>query len=559
MAEKFLPIIPFPANMELKNNEGFTLNSDTRIVVSPELKRCGLFLKEKLSKESGIELPLYQKGENKISDNRENMISLELVSSLRDFKERTVPENEEEIIKEGYILKSGISGITLTSVSEEGIFRGIQTLRQLFPIDNNKDDSERLEGLSIPSVDIFDMPRFSWRGYMLDVSRHFNGVKTVKQIIDAMSLMKMNILHLHLCDDQGWRIQIDKYPNLTEKGAFRKETKSKGFLGRKGDGNPHGGFFTKDDIREIVSYAAESFITVIPEIEMPGHCSAALASYPELGCRGTGYEIATGPGIYKDIYCPGKDFTYEFLKNVIDEVIELFPAKWIHIGGDEAPLSRWKNCPYCREKIAKEGLEGEKDLQHYFMDIMTAYIREKGRIPIAWNDILREDTSSETVIQYWLRGENNVKDHLSRGGKVVASNFFNTYLDYNHGVLPLSKIYSYNPFVKGLDARYRKNILGLEAPLWTESAKTLEHIHAFTFPRIVALAENAWTEEARKDFNSFRVRLNHFLERIRLMGISHTDINSSDPGFFKRLKMWKKIYRQSSILPDKIIKAEHQS
>ncbi len=557
MNKSDISVIPLPAVGSVNDKGRFVIDRHTVIAAPAYLEKSALYLKEKLAGDISMELNclIFDPEDNEAVPENSMVLEIDDGSGINDSNNLCLNDKDGKDSREKYFLKIDQKGVLIKSTGGTGIIRGIQTLRQMLPVAAKKESNDCHNGVSVPYAEIMDFPRYGWRGFMLDVARHFYGVDAVKQIIDAMALLKMNILHLHLCDDQGWRIQIDKYPLLTGTGSYRAESQSGGFLGRKGDGMAYGGYYTKEDIRDIVDYAARSYITVVPEIEMPGHCSASLASYPVLGCRGNGYSVATRSGIKKDIYCAGKDYTYEFLEYVLDEVIELFPSRWIHLGGDEAPVTRWKSCPACQEKIKRECLGDEKGLQRYFMGKMIGYIESKGRVAITWNDLLWEKTPLNSVIQYWLRGEKEVMDFLNKGGSVIASHFFHTYLDYNHGVLPLSKIYSYDPFSKRLSRQCSDNILGLESPLWTESAKTLEQVHVFIFPRLVALAENGWTMAYRKDFSSFLNRLPVLLKRLRFMGISHTAISDSNPRLLKRLKLWTEIHRQSSVLPGKIIKA----
>jgi len=527
-----LPVIPAPTDLFLGTGN-LVLDEGTAIVAPEPLQGIARYLQQVLLEESGLSLPIAPHGAGKA-------IRLSVKPDLTG------------IGSEGYLFTAGPAGVEIAATTEAGVFYGVQTLRQLLPL---AEESRSGQAPTIPCLEIRDVPRFAWRGMMLDVARHFFDVDTVKQLLDALALLKMNTLHLHLCDDQGWRLEIERYPRLIEIGSTRPETQIGGFLSRKTDGLPHRGYFTKADLRQIIAYAAERYITVVPEIELPGHCTAALAAYPELGCTGGPYRVATTAGIKKDIYCAGKEETFTFLTNVLDEVINLFPSPWIHIGGDEAPKNRWKACPRCQARIKAEGLRNEQELQTYFVTRIVRHLEARGRTAIGWNEILREGLPPSVIGQYWFRGRKKVLQHLRRGGRIIGSQNFYSYLDYNYGVLPLSKVYAYNPVPRQLEPRYRKNVLGIETPMWTETAPNREHMHAFVFPRLIAAAENGWTPpEAGRDFQGFVARLPSLLRRLRRMGIAHTGIEASQPGFFKRLILWTKFPKQSSELPEVVVK-----
>mgnify|MGYP000848404768 CR=1 FL=1 len=534
MPENQLPVIPLPPKIA-RQTGSFTVTSDTVIATTPALKKIALFLQRHLREESALSLEVKE-------GVYENAFRIRLDPALSAAGD------------EGYRLVVDQRGATILAKTEAGAFYGIQTLRQLIPL-KESDGGDKTAAITFQEVE--DRPRFQWRGFMLDVARHFSDVAAVKQLIDALALLKMNVLHLHLCDDQGWRMEIERYPRLVTVGSSRPETQIGGVLGRKKDGIPHSGYFTQEELREIIAYAGARFITVVPEIEMPGHCRAALAAYPQLGCTGGPYSVSTTAGIKKDIYCAGKEEVFSFLQGVLDEVIALFPSPWIHIGGDEAPKNRWRACPRCQERIAAEGLRDEKELQAYFVNRMVRYIEEKGRSVIGWNEILSKDLSPSVTVQHWLGGQKEVRRHLRKGGPVIGSYFFYSYLDYNHGFLPLSKVYAYNPFPRGLEPRYRKNLIGIETPLWTETASTLERRHAFIFPRLVAAAENSWTAPGpHRHFRGFLARLPLLLRRLRRLGIAHTGIRAAQPAPLKRLYLWTKMPRQSSIMPEIVKKGD---
>ena len=531
VSEDQVPVVPLP--LKVQRREGrFAVNGETVIAAPPALREIALYLQGLLQQESALSLKIEREA-------RAKALRLELDPALEGAGE------------EGYRLTVDRPGVTVRAKTKAGLFHGLQTLRQLLPPAGDSGPGE----ITLPFLAIEDRPRFKWRGFMLDVARHFTGVEGVMQLIDALALLKINVLHLHLCDDQGWRIEIDRYPRLIEVGSSRPETQVGGAFSKKRSGIPHRGYFTKEELARIIAYAAERFITVVPEIEMPGHCRAALAAYPELGCTGGPYTVSVTAGIKKDIYCAGKERVFTFLQDLLDEVTALFPSPWIHLGGDEAPKARWKACPNCRERIRAEGLRNEKELQAYFVNRMVTYIEEKGRKAIGWNEILSDKLPPSVIGQHWLGGKKEVRRHLRRGGKIIGSYFFYSYLDYNHGFLPLSKVYAYDPVPRGLEPAYRKNVIGIETPLWTETASTLEHRHAFIFPRLVAAAENSWSRPGpQRHFKGFLARLPLLLGRLRRLGIAHTGLEAAQPGPLKRLALWPKMPRQSSILPETVEK-----
>ena len=353
-------IIPEP--VETKRHEGFfVLTKKTSIYADTELKEIAAYLQELLLPALGWKIPTTAK------TNDENCIQLILNNDT------------PEIGEEGYILKTTEKGILIEGKTSAGVFYGIQTIRQLLPKEIESQQAVSDIKWLVPSITIKDYPRFKWRGFMLDEARHFMGTKVVKELLELMALLKLNKFHWHLVDDQGWRIQIEKYPKLTEIGSQRELKPKRGEIQNTEEPNVYGGFYTKKEIREIIAYAKERFIEVIPEIEMPGHSSSVLAAYPELSCSGGPFEVPTRWGIFADVYCPGNEQVYEFLKDVIDEVIELFPSKIIHIGGDEVPKIRWRSCPKCREKMKKEGVPKHKELQAFLTNYFADYLESKGR------------------------------------------------------------------------------------------------------------------------------------------------------------------------------------
>ncbi|UYP46753.1 hypothetical protein NEF87_003038 [Candidatus Lokiarchaeum ossiferum] len=515
-------IIPMPAI--LTENEGkFHFTDQIAISSNPEAKSIALWAQKFLQKSSGFPLPI----ENTVKeDSEENYITFLLVSNSANIK------------PEGYKLRIEPSRILIQAIDLAGLFYGFQTLRQLLPKEIEQNEPKNDIKWKIPCVLIEDSPRFSWRGFMLDVGRHFQPIAQIKKMLDQMALFKMNRFHFHLTEDQGWRIQINKYPKLTEIGSKRNDTKIGGWLSKQYRGQPHEGFYTQDEIQEIVGYAKERFIEVIPEIELPGHSRAALAAYPHLGCLGTQMEVPSKFGIFHDIYCAGKEETFSFLQNVFDELLNLFPYTYVHIGGDETPKKRWKSCPHCQQRIVEKNLDDEKDLQTYFVNRMFNYLTSKGKKVIGWNEILHPNLNPEAVGQWWIGGKKKIISHLRQGRKIIVSKLTQVYLDYNYVMTPLRKTYALEPIPSGLESKYHSNILGVEAPLWTEWVPNNTRFEWQVFPRIIAVAETAWTQKENKNFQSFMTRLTAIYQRLSLMGIKPATIKNVNPKGIKRfLKM----------------------
>lgn len=436
-----------------------------------------------------------------------------------------------------YRLSVKPAAIEITAGGPQGIFYAMQTLRQLLPpqIESQSVADKDLKW-AVPCVEIEDAPAFAYRGLMLDVSRHFIPVDEVKRQIDLMAFHKLNVLHWHLTDDQGWRIEIKKYPRLTSKGGVREKT-VKGYMwdkDRSWNLEKHGGFYTREQIKEIVDYASSKLIEVIPEIEMPGHSVAALSAYPVLSCSGGPFEVEGRWGVFNDIYCT-KDTTFRFLENVLDEIVEMFPSRYIHIGGDEAPRVRWKNCVHCQETMAREGLESEAELQTYFINRIEKYLAGKGRRIIGWDEILEGGIPNRATVMSW-RGEKGGITAAKAGYEVIMTPnthmYFNSIQEKpqrypfgnNSRLLVLKKVYDYHPVPSSLTPAESKYIKGVQANLWTEYIKGRQQIDYMLYPRMAALAEVAWSEEKQKDFSDFCNRMKDIEMHYGSYGINYRKI-----------------------------------
>ena len=489
-------VVPFPQSIELQKGKAFVLNEGTPIVyvgTDTKMKQNADFLAEYINQLTHLKL-------NVTTSKQKNVAAIVLAID---------PKINGE---EAYSLTVSNKGIKIAGKTAAGVFYGIQTLRKSLPVLDNA------EAITLPATVISDAPRFGYRGMMLDCGRHFWPVPFVKKFIDILALHNMNVFHWHLNEDQGWRIEIKKYPKLTEIGSKRSCT----VLGHNSDiddGTPYEGFYTQDEAREIVRYAAERNITVIPEIDMPGHTVAALASYPELGCTGGPYSVGYGWGIYKDVLCLGNEKVYTFLQDIIDELIDIFPAKYIHIGGDESPTVRWENCPKC-QALAKANNVDAKHLQGVFTNRMEKYINSKGRSIIGWDEIAQGNINKSATIMSW-RGVEPGSKATEAGHDVIMSPTTYCYFDYYQsenkdkepmcigGYLPVSKVYEFDAAPESLSETAKKHILGVQANLWTEYVSTTNMVEYMILPRMAALSEVQWTPVARKNFDDFVKRETH--------------------------------------------------
>jgi hexosaminidase len=445
----------------------------------------------------------------------------------------------EPLGDEGYTLSVTTENVHLQSSGSAGLFYAAQSLRQLLPPVIFRETPIKDINWDIPCVEIEDYPRFGWRGLMVDCGRHFMPVKAIKKMIDLLALHKMNVLHWHLTEDQGWRIEVKKYPRLTGVGAWRKET----LVGHlnwpviasalKYDGKPHGGFYSQDEVREVVAYAHARHVNVLPEIEMPGHSGAAVAAYPELGNTGKPIEVRTRWGIHEDIF-NANESTILFLQDVLAEVLELFPSSFIHVGGDEAPKKQWKASPAAQARMKELGLHDEEELQSYFIRRMDAYLSEHGRRLIGWDEILEGGLAPNATVMSWRGEEGGIAAAHAGHDVVMAPNTY-TYLDYRQslspkeplaigGYLPLRRVYNYEPIPKGLTAEEARHVLGAQGQLWTEYIPDLEQLEYMAFPRACALAEVAWTPAENKDYTDFRARLTTHLKRLKELKVKYRPV-----------------------------------
>lgn len=427
-------------------------------------------------------------------------------------------EKKAGIPEEGYEMEISTDKAVIKASTGTGLFYAMQTLRQIMELDVKLG----ADTLQVPCCVIEDAPQYKWRSFMLDEARHFFGMDVVKEILNMMAFYKFNVFHWHLTEDQGWRIEIKKYPLLTEKGSIRKYTPLKltGYNQKRepNDGKEYGRgmFYTQEQVKEIVAYAAELHINIIPEVDMPGHLVSAIACYPELSCFGEKVDVSARWGVMDNIGCCGKDAIYTFAKDVIDEMCELFPFPYFHIGGDEVPKGNWKKCPDCQKKMKELGLSDENDLQGYFNNQILAHLKSKGKDMVGWNEILEASTLDKgTIVQWWTdtpTKKNEVcreKKWLDKGGKVILCKHNHVYLDYFYTATTMEKLYAYGPEAMGITPEQEKNVMGIEAPMWTEYIRDKERLDLHTYPRLQALSEACWTKKENKDYSDFDRRLTY--------------------------------------------------
>lgn len=507
-------IIPRPQQVNVSNDAPFTLSTKTVISLgtnSQDMKRNANMLASYIEQATGIR-PTVGKSKNGTA----------IVLTI----DKTIANAE------GYKLDADAKQIRIAGASAAGVFYGIQTLRKSLPLVNGKASK-----VSIPAVHITDAPRFAYRGTHLDVSRHFVTADSVRQFIDMLALHNINRFHWHLTDDQGWRIEIKKYPLLTQIGSKRAQTVI-GHNSGKYDGKPYSGFYTQKQIRDIVKYAADRYITIVPEIDLPGHMQAALAAYPDMGCTGGPYEVWQKWGVSDNVLCAGNDKTLTFIDNVLKEITQLFPSKYIHVGGDECPKTQWQKCPKCQARIkalnleAKDGHSAEERLQSYIITHASNYLKSLGRNTIGWDEILEGGLAEGATVMSW-RGESGGIAAAKQHHDVVMTPNSYLYFDYYQsldkaneplaigGYLPLETVYSYEPMPKELTADEARHIIGVQANIWTEYMPTFKQMQYMALPRLAALSEVQWSQPALKDYTNFTNRLTKFTHLYDRLGYNY--------------------------------------
>ncbi|MFV0540309.1 MAG: family 20 glycosylhydrolase [Aestuariibaculum sp.] len=515
--ESDITIIPKPSSVVLKEG-GFYFNKDTRLLFnSSGQEMVAKIFQQKLKTSSGLLLDIIEGGEE-----QDNAVIFKTDTSLAN---------------EAYKLTATNKGVVISSNGNAGFLYGVQTLIQLLPVEIESAVLQSNIDWVIPNIEIRDKPRFSWRGLMLDVSRHFFDKDYVLKTIDRLAAHKMNVLHFHLIDDQGWRLQIKKYPKLTEVGAWRTDKedldwKSRDVV-REHDTLKYGGFYTQDDIKEIVAYAASKQIEVIPEIEMPAHVTSAIAAYPEFSCKNVPIEVPSG-GLWPitDIYCPGKEETFLFLEDVLTEVMALFPSKYIHIGGDEATRTNWETCNNCKKRMYTEHIENVKELQSYFIKRIEKFINSKGRKLIGWDEILEGGLAPDATVMSW-RGFDGGLEAAKAGHDVIMTPEKYCYINQYQGpydvepkaqigYLPLNKIYQFDPVHETMTVSEAQHVLGGQANLWAEYVPTASHSEYMIFPRLAAMSECLWSDKENKDWTNFSSRLTAMLKRYDKQGINYS-------------------------------------
>ena len=500
-------VIPLPQEVTLTQKGAFVLTGATPIVYpegDEQLKNDAQFLSDYIADVTALRLTT-------TSAKVKNAITLRL--------------NKKVQSKEGYVITVDKKGVVIEGATAAGVFYGVQTLRKSIPVDKS------LTEVTLPGVVLKDAPRFGYRGVMLDCARHYFPVKFVKQFIDLIAMHNMNVFHWHLTDDQGWRIEVKKYPDLAKIGSVREKT----VLGHNSDvfdDTPYGGYYTQEEAREIVKYAADRFITVIPEIDMPGHMIAALAAYPDMGCTGGPYKVSPIWGIMPDVLCLGNEKTYQFCEDVLSEMMDIFPSEYIHLGGDETPNVRWKECPKCKALMAKENLTPGK-LQGYFTNRIEKFVNSKGRRIIGWDEILDGDINQSATIMSW-RGTAPGARGAKMGHDVIMSPSSHVYFDYYQtrqgesqweeplligGNLPIERTYSLEPVPEGADAETASHIIGVQGNLWTEYIAGPSLAEYQVLPRMGALSEVQWRPQGQKDFENYKVRQTKMLKLYDAYGL----------------------------------------
>lgn len=515
-----ISLVPKPANVEVTKGT-FELTSNTVVTAGALAESEAHMLAAALRLPTGLPLPV---GTNTSA----RAIALHLDRAL-----------EPKLGSEGYHLSVTPTGVVIRAAADAGLFYGGMTFRQLLPptaFATVRPAKPSTAGWTAPCLEIEDQPRFSWRGLLLDPARHFFPPEFVKKLVDVMSLHKLNSLQLHLTDDQGWRLEVKKYPRLTQIGSVRAESPRRGDRNR-GDGARYGPFFySREQIRELVAYARARHIVLVPEIEIPGHFRAALAAHPEFSCTGGPFEVRTRWGIEPDILCAGNDAAIAFVKDVLGEVCDLFPSRFIHIGGDEAPRDRWKACPKCQARIKAEGLKGEAQLQTWLNHRLEDFLASRGRRLIGWDEILEGGLTPGAAVMSW-RGTAGGIAAANAGHDVVMSPTTHCYFDYAQargagepecigGFIPLQTVYEFDPMPADLTKSRQRHILGAQGNIWTEFIWTPREVEYFAFPRATALAEVAWSSASGRDTEDFMARLAQHLKRLDELEVTYRRLDS---------------------------------
>lgn len=508
-------------------SEKRTLNSDYEIIPKPLDVNCkgdaSFLLKD------GVAV-IYPENNQKMQDNAEFLVDyVERQTGVKLTSHAGMPVDGAICLTldlsddnaEAYKLIVNDKRVCISGASEAGIFYGIQTLRKSLPVAQDIN-------VNLSAVEIYDKPRFAYRGAMLDVARHFYTVDEVKTFIDMLALHNINRFHWHLTDDQGWRIEIKKYPKLMSVASERKETVVGRWYSGIYDGKPYGGYYTQDELRDVIDYAAKRHITIIPEVDLPGHMQAALTAYPELGCTGGPYEVRTIWGVSQDVLCVGNDFTLQFVKDVLSEVADIFPSEYIHIGGDECPKVRWEKCPKCQERIKSLGLKSdakhtkEQRLQSYMIQEAAKYLKEKGKRIIGWTEILEGGLVPDATLMSWIGESGGIEAAHQHHDVIMTPNTY-LYFDYYQskkvedeplaigGYLPIEKTYNYEPMPKELTEEEQQYIKGVQANLWTEYIPVFSQVQYMVLPRLGAAAEVQWTDPSKKDYKDFLRRVPHLV------------------------------------------------
>ena len=508
-------------------SEKRTLNSDYEIIPKPLDVNCkgdaSFLLKD------GVAV-IYPENNRKMQDNAEFLVDyVERQTGVKLTSHAGMPVDGAICLTldlnddnaEAYKLIVNDKRVCISGASEAGVFYGIQTLRKSLPVAQDIN-------VNLSAVEIYDKPRFAYRGAMLDVARHFYTVDEVKTFIDMLALHNINRFHWHLTDDQGWRIEIKKYPKLMSVASERKETVVGRWYSGIYDGKPYGGYYTQDELRDVIDYAAKRHITIIPEVDLPGHMQAALTAYPELGCTGGPYEVRTIWGVSQDVLCVGNDFTLQFVKDVLSEVADIFPSEYIHIGGDECPKVRWEKCPKCQERIKSLGLKSdakhtkEQRLQSYMIQEAAKYLKEKGKRIIGWTEILEGGLVPDATLMSWIGESGGIEAAHQHHDVIMTPNTY-LYFDYYQskkvedeplaigGYLPIEKTYNYEPMPKELTEEEQQYIKGVQANLWTEYIPIFSQVQYMALPRLGAAAEVQWTDPSKKDYKDFLRRVPHLV------------------------------------------------